>query len=85
MRELAEEAAVSPNTMQRALATLEAGGLIYSERTSGRFVTSDLSLIETERKALAKSSVSEFFSVMEELGFSRGEAISLAEEMKEVK
>ncbi len=84
MRELAEEAAVSPNTMQKALATLEAGGLIYSERTSGRFVTSDLSLIETERKALAKASVNKFFSAMGDLGFSREDAISIASEMKEV-
>ena len=47
VRDLAAEAAVNPNTMQRALAELEQRGLVYSQRTSGRFITEDkeLSLI----------------------------------------
>ncbi len=71
--------------MQRALATLESGGLIYSERTSGRFVTNELSFIESSKKELAKANISKFFSAMAELGFSAEEAIAMANEMKEVK
>lgn len=41
VRELAAEFGVNPNTMQRALAELERNGLVYSERTAGRFVTPD--------------------------------------------
>ena len=41
VRDLAGEAGVNPNTMQKALAELERMGLVYSQRTSGRFVTDD--------------------------------------------
>ena len=36
VRELAAEAAVNPNTMQKALQELEQGGLVQTQRTSGR-------------------------------------------------
>ena len=36
VRELALEAGVNPNTMQRALSELEREGLVYSVRTAGR-------------------------------------------------
>ena len=39
VRELALDAAVNPNTMQKALSELERIGLVYSQRTSGRFIT----------------------------------------------
>ena len=39
VRDLATEAGVNPNTMQRALTELERDGLVYSQRTAGRFVT----------------------------------------------
>ena len=39
VRELAAEAAVNPNTMQKALTELERSGLLYAQRTAGRFVT----------------------------------------------
>ena len=45
MRELAAEAGVNPNTMQRALADLEREGLMYTNRTSGRYVTEDKEMI----------------------------------------
>ena len=41
VRELAINAKVNPNTMQRALAELENEGLLYTERTSGRYVTTN--------------------------------------------
>lgn len=41
VRDLAAQAQVNPNTMQRALAELEARGLLETQRTAGRTVTSD--------------------------------------------
>ena len=48
VRDMATEAGVNPNTMQRALAELERDGLVYSQRTAGRFVTED----NTDRKSV---------------------------------
>ena len=59
VRDLAAEAAVNPNTMQRALAELEQSGLLRSERTSGRFVTEDRALIAQVRRALAREKIRE--------------------------
>ena len=46
VRELAQEASVNPNTMQKALSELERTGLVYSQRTSGRFITEDTIMID---------------------------------------
>ena len=53
VRDLAQEAAVNPNTMQKALSELERSGLIYSQRTSGRFITEDKELIHQMKQELA--------------------------------
>ena len=53
VRELAAQAAVNPNTMQRAFAELERTGLVYSKRTSGRFITEDQEMIDAIRADLA--------------------------------
>ena len=53
VRELAVEAGVNPNTVQRALADLERDGLVFSQRTAGRFVTGDVSMIENAKLRLA--------------------------------
>ena len=45
VRDLALDAAVNPNTMQKALSELERSGLLYSQRTSGRFITDDEKLL----------------------------------------
>ena len=50
VRELASEAAVNPNTMQKALSELEQSGLLYTQRTSGRFITEDTDLIHRMKK-----------------------------------
>lgn len=78
VRELAGEARVNPNTMQRAMAELEGRGLLRTERTSGRFVTDDLELLENEKQRLARSHVESFLARMAELGYSTAEALALA-------
>jgi DNA-binding transcriptional regulator YhcF (GntR family) len=73
VRELAQEASVNPNTMQRALSTLESDGLLISNRTSGRFVTNDESEILKLKKKLAEKNVAEFLQMMSKLGFTKDE------------
>lgn len=77
VRELAAEAGVNPNTMQRALSDLERDGLLYTQRTSGRFVTEDTAMITDVRQELAKSKIEDFLSSMRLLGFSEEEIIKL--------
>ena len=57
VRQLAVEASVNPNTMQKALTVLEEMGLLYSRGTVGRFVTSDAEIIERARCAMKKEAV----------------------------
>lgn len=77
VRDLATEAGVNPNTMQRALAELERDGLVYSQRTAGRFVTEDNTMINTAKRSLAQRHVKTFLEAMLQLGFQKEEIISL--------
>ncbi len=61
VRDLAIEAAVNPNTMQKALSELERVGLVYSQRTSGRFITEDATMIKELKQHLANEHILEFF------------------------
>lgn len=79
VRDLAEEAAVNPNTMQKALAELERTGMVYTQRTSGRFITEDREMIQSKKDNVAKKHISEFFETMKQLGFSVQETIRLIE------
>ena len=79
VRDLASEAGVNPNTMQRAFQELEREGLVFSQRSSGRFVTEDVSIIEKAKMALAQEHISKFISSMERLGYDRAEIIALLE------
>lgn len=79
VRDLAEEASVNPNTMQKALAELERLGLVYTQRTSGRFITEDVEMIKGIKESIAREQISEFFESMKKLGFSAEETIRLIE------
>lgn len=79
VRELAAIANVNPNTMQKAFAELERSGLIITQRTSGRTVTEDISMIKEVQKELAASHINNFFMKMKELGFSQEEIKQLIE------
>lgn len=80
VRDLASEAAVNPNTMQKALSELERSGLVYSQRTSGRFITEDVKMIEELKSSLAKEKIHEFLENMQKLGFQKEETIRLMTE-----
>ena len=77
VRELAAEASVNPNTMQKAFAELERSGLIVTKRTSGRFVTEDKDMITQIRTQLAKEEALSLIEKMKELGFEKNDILAL--------
>ena len=83
VRDMAMEAGVNPNTMQRALQELEREGMVFSQRTAGRFVTEDSTVIANVKKAFAEEQIQGFLEAMNKLGYSRREIISLLEEKEE--
>jgi len=82
VRDLAMEAAVNPNTMQRALTELEREGLVHAQRTSGRFVTEDTEVIAKMKNELAQDLAAVFLEKMAAIGYSAGEAAALVAESK---
>ncbi len=75
VRELAVEFGVNPNTMQRALSELERDGLLYSERTAGRFITQDAARIERMRRETADEETAAFVSRLTQLGYGPQEIL----------
>lgn len=80
VRDLAAEAGVNPNTMQRAFANLEQMGLIVTMRTSGRTVADNPGIINRTAKKMADAEIEQFFSRMKELGYDRQQALVMAKE-----
>ncbi len=84
VRELAAEAAVNPNTMQKALTELERSGLVYAQRTSGRFITEDTNIMKELKEHLAREQIQLFLTHMKQLGFQKEDIIRLlTQEIKE--
>lgn len=84
VRDLATEASVNPNTMQRALTDLESKGLIITNRTAGRSVTQDMETIKQLRTDRAMEQVRQFLAQMSELGYTKEEiGMVLTQALKE--
>jgi len=77
VRDVAFQAGVNPNTMQRAFQELERLGLVYSQRSSGRFVTEDMKVITDTRDKLAEEFVRRFLKSMSGLGLDRKQIIDM--------
>ena len=77
VRELAAEATVNPNTMQRALQELETRGLLATQRTAGRTVTADETALSELRAKKATAFTQQYWQQMQRLGCSRSEVLSL--------
>lgn len=77
VRELASEAAVNPNTVQRAMQELESRNLVTVQRGGGRFVTEDEEAIRSAGKRLAEEGVRTFTATMRHLGISKEDTLSL--------
>ncbi|MBQ6427700.1 MAG: GntR family transcriptional regulator [Oscillospiraceae bacterium] len=80
VRDMAAEAGVNPNTMQRALQDLEREGMVCSQRTTGRFVTEDPTVIEQARTKVAEEQIRVFFETMRKLGYPREAILALLKE-----
>lgn len=78
VRDLAMQAGVNPNTMQRALSRMEDDGLLVTERTSGRTVTEDEEIIRGIKDKLAVERAKEFADDMKKLGYDAETAAQLA-------
>ncbi len=83
VRDMAQVAAVNPNTMQRALVKLEEDGLIVTHRTSGRSITEDGDMIKMAKTKLAEEQVAEFLEKMQKLGFDQKDVLSVITNMLE--
>lgn len=77
VRDTAKELGVNPNTVQRAFAELERMELMFSERTSGRYITSNVELIKMVREESVKQNISEFVQMMQKSGFTKADIIRL--------
>ena len=77
VRDLAAEAGVNPNTMQRALAAMEEEGLLTSQRNTGRYVTQDTDQSAATRNRLAERELALFREKMKQLGYSGQEITQL--------
>ena len=80
VRELAADAGVNPNTMQRALQELESRGLLQAQRTAGRTVTEDKTMIAQLREQLAAEQIGAFLQMMEKLGYTRAQTLALLQQ-----
>lgn len=81
VRELAAQAKVNPNTMQKALTELERSGLVHSLRTSGRFITEDTAMIQRMKEDLAADQIKEFLEKMSSMGFQPQDTLQLIEKI----
>lgn len=81
VRELAAEAGVNPNTMQRALQDLEGRGLIQTQRTAGRTVTTDTRLLEELRSGQARALAKTFWRQMQTLGLDAEQVQALLQQI----
>ena len=80
VRDMAQQASVNPNTMQKALSELERDGLVYSQRTNGRYITEETEIIEKLKSYLASKQTDEFFEKMYQLGFNASQIISFVKQ-----
>lgn len=83
VRELAAQAGVNPNTMQRALSQLESDNLVITNRTAGRTVTENREILGNVRRELAQRQVQTYLQQMALLGYTAGEAAQLLIQKKE--
>lgn len=83
VRELAAQAEVNPNTMQRALQALEARGLLLTQRTAGRIVTADRATVEALRHDRATALAKAFLQQMQALHINKSDAAALLQQVYE--
>lgn len=75
VRELAVEAGVNPNTMQRALADIEQTGIIYTKRGDGRYVTDDKEIINSFKDKYVEEYTKRYIESLNNLGLDKSQII----------
>ena len=83
VRELAEDAGVNRNTMQRALSELENEGFVITNRTAGRTVTTDEGLVLRMKEKIAKQNIDQFIREMAAIGYSADDVVKMIKERGE--
>ncbi len=77
VRELSFEYQVNPNTVQKSLFELESMGLIYTERTNGKYVTDDAALIAKIKQQTINKMIEEFYLSMQSIGIGKEEVLQI--------
>ena len=85
VRDLAAQAQVNPNTMQRALTELEREGLLISGGTSGRTVTQDQDVLQAMRKQTLEELAREWAEKFRVFGLTPRQAAQLLLELEDKK
>ena len=79
VREFSAEFGANPNTVQKALAELENDGLIFTDRTNGKFVAEDRLTILKGKQNVINQKISDFFKEMQTLGLSKTDIVQMVE------
>lgn len=77
VRQLAFEAGVNPNTMQKSLSVLENEGLLINQGTSGRTVTDNISVIEAMLNKMQEKYIEKIIQEGINLGLTKENFIEL--------
>ncbi|MDO4963217.1 MAG: GntR family transcriptional regulator [bacterium] len=83
VREFSIKFKVNPNTVQKALYQLENIGLIYTDRTNGKFVTIDSNIVNKIKNDKITEFIDEYFNNMENIGIKQKDAINYINERAE--
>lgn len=80
VRELAVSYTINPNTVSRVYKELEMEGVCFTRRGMGTFVTENPKKVKSMKEEMAGTLIREFLEGMQQLGFTRAEAIWILEE-----
>lgn len=80
VRELAVSYTINPNTVSRVYKELEMEGVCFTRRGMGTFVTENPKKVKSMKEEMAGTLIREFLEGMQQLGFTRAEAIRILEE-----
>ena len=83
VREIALDAGVNPNTVQKALTTLTEQGLLYPQRGSGMFVSDNCNKAVSKIDEMREKRTAEYIEEMKLLGLSLDEIKDYVKEWKE--
>ena len=84
VRQIAAEASINPNTVQRALLMLENEKILCARGTTGRFVTEDEDLLSRAREKMQTTEVQKLLEKTRELGITKEKLLELIEKIEQI-